>query len=242
MTRKSLFLIVAVMWIAPAAAADGLLVLANPDGSFHETFDGERAVSGETLVGLAFGAPGGTFDPSEIRLLNFGSNIAGLCVQMRSRDARYRSINAFRIDPPDAATLRFANAASFGRQLSSYAADDIAIRAVETTECSETARGVILPASLTAAPSTSTLVVFLNVNAVSIGVSLRHDDDEVAVSNACREPKGSRTAYNVLCTLDLPAGLAPAIYLLDIAAVARTGRRESIPPYRVRLGSLPPAQ
>lgn len=217
----------------PVAAQE--IVEAVPADPFSEHYDLNADVSGAPLVGLQLGsASPPAVGPLYVRLDQAASRI---CVRAISQDGRYSATNPFGVPVAPALVRIPALSRHYAAELSQYPAGAVAVRTfVAAAEGCNPAGAVNVPNSAAADPD-DTLVALVNGRRFSAQASLVADGVELAKADCAEAGESARIAYDMACTLTLPAGPArEAILRLSF----NDGFADETHDYRVALPPVAP--
>jgi hypothetical protein len=195
-----------------------------------EVFSDRAKVTGGVIVGLSTAATRVTFDPGALFIASGIEAGDQVCIRVTTRDGRYWSLNAYGPAKSSAVLPRFEYPTGFARDLASYRAEDIAIRAVRTTDCHEDAEGALLPVAFDRAGAATELVVLVNAGRSHARAKLGED----GTWTECETPEGQRVAYTARCRLALGGRFHATS--LHIALRGLTGGVRQLDPYPVALG------
>lgn len=209
----TLSLALAVLAGAAAFADEAVLRLSAPD-NYQETYaqSGARSfqrASGRVIVGMHLGHGAGRFRLDDVSIIGPAPATArNLCVKLTSKDARYWSLNAYRGLSGKAEFSRLETKSKFADELAQrYKADDFAVRAVASTDCTEDTDGALIPVAPPGAVSRDALVVFVNAVGSRASVKLTDKAGKQLAMGACAPaPRDSTIAFTEICDIPL-AGL-----------------------------------
>ncbi len=218
--------LVAIIAFAPAAVGQDrsdVLKIAGDLGQLNETFTGVPKTSGRMLVGLSIGPVEGNFAPENLRLLSASRDTgANLCVRVTTRDARYWALNEYDTSAGHQANPRLAFETGYRKDLVDYDIESVAVRAVESDDCTDTADGPLRPAIFDKPAVEPTLVALINAERGRLTAELLTPGKPARAE--CKTPaEGALTAFNKVCRFNLPKDLSNGRYDLVLANRGLTG-------------------
>jgi hypothetical protein len=163
-------------------------------------------VSGRLLVGLHLGRTGDLkFDKERLRATLSGQG--PFCLQISSRDGRYRGLVEFR-NPPTGAALSYLKFKSeFEKDLARFSQREVATRIVSTAACDDAATGALLP--VVTGDEAGVLTALINPGDATVFARLIATDGSALGERrvrCARASEGVRTAFSHSCELTIPQG------------------------------------
>jgi hypothetical protein len=177
-------------------------------------------VAGSLLVGLRIHSATGSFNPQAVSI-QVEPSLRGrrVCVSVTSQDGMYYAENLYQVAPDAPAVSTFQTSTLYGKQLSSYPADQIAVDVRAIDDCNDPGFGDLVPAQLAAASGDPILVAQLNAEPDRLSVELtRHvaaPTKAAPVQATCSTGTGSRVAFTSACEFHL-TGIVPGLYDLVV--------------------------
>jgi hypothetical protein len=187
-------------------------------------------VSGRLLVGLHLGRAGDKkFDKDSLRTTFSG--LGPFCLQISSRDGRYRGLFEFRSPPTSAVLSQLKFESQFKEDLARFSQREVATRIVSTATCDDAATGVLLP--VVTGDEAGVLTALINPGDATVFARLFATDGSPLGERrvrCARASEGIRTAFSHSCELTLPKGWigGTANLNLTIDEVGGTPRTEQI--------------
>ena len=179
------------------------------------------------LAGLWLGLPAGALDVTSVRLgVPSATAAQNLCFSATTRDGQYTARGPARVAKGASAVLAVSNLqqSKFAEQLRRYSGQDFAVTARWGTDCAVSPTAPYLP--VIGDENSTRLVVAINSgHAIKVAASLAADGvrEIVGMCNAFSEDRS--TAFDTLCTFELPAEGAARAWNLALMRLPRAGPR-----------------
>ena len=169
----------------------------------HETFHEEAPVSGRVVTGLMLAGSGGS---ARLALLPPAAVAGGsVCVQVVSRDGRYWAENTFVLPPAvGGQPVLLAYPSAHRDLLRTLGEDELALLAYQG-ECGRRGgRQLLLSARSPADTPPGRVWIFVNSGRTDTYVQVKNDAGARRPSRCRRIRQGRRTAFDTVCTVELP--------------------------------------
>ncbi len=196
-------------------------------GSINDHLAPSGPVAGQVLDGLWLGVPSGRVSLENIVLALPAHQQTVACVHVNTRDGEYWLDGRFAVNVAEAIPGQLQIKSKYEPDLSAKPLADLGVRAELKPDCDSATPGSVVPA-VAAGPPFRTLVALVNSQrAAATSATLHAPDGEAATVASCAPVHEDRnTAFDTVCTIDLPARLATLPYTLKVDRLTRAGDDE----------------
>lgn len=201
---KCTSLIIGLIGMASAAvsAAEEPPLLRLTEGSWRESYDEARPVSGGLYVGTIFGDASNTIDTDRLFVHLPRTSAPILCVEVVTRDARYQAKAFYSVAGRAAGAYQLELRSDYTDKLESYRADEVGVTARLMNDCDQGQPIALVPVSWGVVGDARQVTVQLNASGLQSRLLIQEDTDSKGkqiVDCELIEQDATKTSFDTLC-------------------------------------------